>query len=357
MLQKYIFNITKFQNYNLYFKSQGLINHISIIEDTHFGKIIANRKIFNISYYNGNLSKISIIIKSISPVHVVVSPIDIEINQIHIAEHLQHFKNDIFNSYPNLTPHQDIYRPCIFYGMHSESDYQKLHQNKSLKIIIWTGSDIYLDHTNANYLAETIKIINKIKLLTKIKHIAISKFIEQDLIKLNLEYYRVPFMGIKLQDFEPVKKGKCIYIYTSPIQGYKYGEKIYSQLVKKYQNIKFIFTCSQEGYRLAKKNIYNAKFYNKSDLIKNIYPQCFINLRLTKHDGLAASVQELGCMGIKSIHNGDSPSCLNYKTFDDICNHIDNEFKTIGTLDQSLANHVKKYLTLSANFFNTKFYT
>lgn len=66
-------------------------------------------------------------------------------------------------------------------------------------------------------------------------------------------------------------------------------------------------------------------------------------------------MQELGLMGIKSIHNGDSPSCLNYVTFDDICKHIDNEIKTIGSQDIELANSVRQYLTLDPKFFKTSF--
>lgn len=56
-------------------------------------------------------------------------------------------------------------------------------------------------------------------------------------------------------------------------------------------------------------------------------------------------------MGIKSIHNGYSPSSLNYNNFNDICNHIDDERKKIGTIDNDLANTVKKYLTVSEDFF------
>jgi hypothetical protein len=61
-------------------------------------------------------------------------------------------------------------------------------------------------------------------------------------------------------------------------------------------------------------------------------------------------------MGIKSVHNGDSPSSLNYQSFEDICRHIDNERKTIGTCDEDLAKRVREYLTLDPNFYDTAFY-
>ena len=173
-------------------------------------------------------------------------------------------------------------------------------------------------------------------------------------------------MTIDINQFEPITKGKSIYVYTSPYMELYYGSNYYDQIVEKYKDINFVFACCKQAYDilLSKKNgiskkylsKYNIKYYEKDILINEIYPQCFVALRLTIHDGMAYTVQELGLMGIKSIHNGDSPSSLNYKNLDDICSHIDNELKTIGTCDSELANKVKKYLTLDKNFYNTCFY-
>ena len=73
-------------------------------------------------------------------------------------------------------------------------------------------------------------------------------------------------------------------------------------------------------------------------------------MRLTKHDGTAMSVQELGAMGIKSVFNGRTPSSLPWKTFDDVCNHIDNERKTIGEIDHQLSQKVKNYFNINDDF-------
>jgi hypothetical protein len=59
----------------------------------------------------------------------------------------------------------------------------------------------------------------------------------------------------------------------------------------------------------------------------------------------------------KCVHNGRSPSSLNYKTFEDICQHIKTEMKMIGTCDTKLANEVKKYLTINPAIFSTDFYS
>lgn len=79
-------------------------------------------------------------------------------------------------------------------------------------------------------------------------------------------------------------------------------------------------------------------------------------MRLTDHDGLSATVQELGLMGVKCIHNGCSPSALNYNTFNDICKHIDNEMLKIGQTDVNTALAVKNYLIINNEFFDTDYH-
>jgi len=88
----------------------------------------------------------------------------------------------------------------------------------------------------------------------------------------------------------------------------------------------------------------------------SVYSKCFIGLRLVPHDGLGSTVQELGLMGIKCVHNGNSPSALNYKNIDDILKHIENEAKTIGLKDEELSKKVYNYLTIPDNFFNVSTY-
>ena len=88
--------------------------------------------------------------------------------------------------------------------------------------------------------------------------------------------------------------------------------------------------------------------------IFNAYKQCFIGLRLVKHDGLGSTVQELGLMGIKTVHNGQSPSALNYNSVNDILNKIEEESKLIGSVDFELAKEVNYFLTIEDEFFDIK---
>ena len=65
-------------------------------------------------------------------------------------------------------------------------------------------------------------------------------------------------------------------------------------------------------------------------------------------------MQELGLMGIKTVHNGQSPSALNYNSVNDILNKIEEESKLIGSVDFELAKEVNYFLTIEDEFFDIK---
>ena len=88
-----------------------------------------------------------------------------------------------------------------------------------------------------------------------------------------------------------------------------------------------------------------------SDNMFNIYKKTFICLRLTKHDGIANGINEAGLMGIKTLHNGDSPAAINYESLEHIIKSIENEKKKIGTIDYELAKKTKKYLDYNPKTF------
>ncbi len=333
-----------------------------ILEDKHFGKInITKFRQYAINYFNGDNEFITISYISDSDCHIHLKPQHLRIQQIYMNDILSIAFLDNMKNVFKLEQYHDDNAPAFFYGIMNDNDLKILEKNKSLKIIIWIGGDINYSVHRSKYEKDNIlKKINKIKQMTKTVHIAISSFIKKDLVNLSINHKYIPFMGIDFSRYKPVTKGPCIYLYTSLQSEIYYGEPLYTLLMKKYKNIKFIVTCCKYYYDLCIKSKhplkYGINYYPPNELTTKIYPQCFIGLRLTDHDGLAASVQELGLLGIKSIHNGQTPSSLNYKSFEDICAHIDNEIKTIGTIDEDLAISVKKYLTISDNFFETNFY-
>ena len=367
MLKKKIsFDVIKNCNYKLQFSSRvkNLIK-FCVNEDSDFGKYIIknNKELFTMDYFNGNSNIITIVCESLFPFEIKITQQDIEIKQLYIAEHLRPGFGKQLKTATPLENYYDNYKPAIFYGIWSDNDLKTLCDNKSLKIIIWSGGDINADKYRAeNIIMRVSKNVNKIKQLTKVVHISKSYFIDKSLEGFGLQYIRVPYIATDFNMYKPVTRGNSIYIYTSPNMDWYYGYELYDKVVEKYKNINFIFACCKASYDSIKKkknNIelkYIPKYYEKNELINKIYPQCFLGLRLTIHDGIANTVQELGLLGIRSVHNGYGPSCLNYETFDDICKHIDNEIKNIDTCDETLANEVRKYLTLPFNFYDTSFY-
>ena len=107
--------------------------------------------------------------------------------------------------------------------------------------------------------------------------------------------------------------------------------------------------------RYARKYPFLTKAVNYSDIYL-AYQKCFIGLRLTKHDGNANTVQELGMCGIKSFYNGDSllESAIPWKNANDIIEKIENESKTIGSTDILLSKKVKEYLKPNNNWLKYK---
>lgn len=278
-----------------------------------------------------------------------------QINQIQIAQFLKNgFEGPIMERFNHLRP-KTSQGACLYYGLRYQDELINIQNNHGLSVIIWTGGDIDINNpTESKNVLSTINIISKLK---GVRLIATSKFIQKDLEQLKLPYLFVPFMGINLDMYQPVPKGDSIYIYTSH-DIVLYGKDLYDQVIARYPQIKFLLYTHPAQYNLAVKNG-QAKYYQQHQIkclsdpqeIIRVYQQCFLGLRLTKHDGLSATVQELGCLGIKTIHNGNSPSAINYQTIDDICQIIDTEMKTIGTVDQELSRRVKQFLTIDDNFF------
>lgn len=187
-----------------------------------------------------------------------------------------------------MVDYTNPYLPTIYYGVWSETDLEHLKRNKSLKIIIWTGGDINVSgYRTKKIIKQIMNTINEIKKLTKVIHISISSFIDKSLDGFGLSYLQIPFMGINFDDYKPVIKGPCIYVYTSPGSEKYYGSDLYEKIVQIFPKINFIFTCYKTDHREKHPHIlkYGIKYYSRLELINEIYPKCFLGLRLTIHDG------------------------------------------------------------------------
>ena len=361
---KHIFNINKYTNYQIEIDTTtDNILDLSILEDPGFGKVnVSNSQKFKFDYYNGELEKITIECESTKAYTIAIEEHDLRIKQIYMNSIFKiAFLEGILKAH-NLIEYHDNNAPAIFYGLTTPDDLLVFEKHKSLKIVIWMGGDInYRIKRTKMDTQRRLRMIHRIASTPKVKLISASSFISRSMDELKLPYSIVPFLGIDFDLYKPIKKGPCIYLYTTLHSEDYYGSEIYTKLMEKYKHINFITTCCKYYYdnvllKMSPPYKYNIKWYEKTELINEIYPQCFVGLRLTQHDGPAWTVQELGLLGIKSIHNGNSPSSLNYKTFDDVCNHIETEMKTIGSSDPELATKVREYLTIDDKFFNTSFF-
>ena len=67
------------------------------------------------------------------------------IDQCYVSTSLNFFKDHFKNKY-NLREYYTVKKPCIFYGCYKCSDLQKIKNHRSLKVIIFGGSDTYYEN-------------------------------------------------------------------------------------------------------------------------------------------------------------------------------------------------------------------
>jgi hypothetical protein len=249
---------------------------------------------------------------------------------IHISHGIQFFKKQILKTYPNLKLGWDPNKPCIFFGIYNQNDINAILNHKSQGLIIWGGSDSMRD-----------TLLNFVKQLDKSRFFSIaqSKWVSDDLKRFGILHKQLPWYSLDKESFRPIKKGKKVYIYMPTNRKIFYGNEMYMS-IKKHIDYEVIVGDGKIPY----------------EKMTEIYAECFIGLRLVPHDGLGSTVQEMGLMGIKCVHNGNSPSALNYKTVDDIIVHIEKEAKTIDMKDEALAKKVDEYLNIRDDFFHVKSY-
>ncbi len=256
------------------------------------------------------------------------------INQVQVSSAISAFTGKIRSKY-GLRQYYSRAKPAFFFGIYNNGDSRILRKHKSLAIIIWGGTDILKTIREKSKRDIRALIRNK-----NIHNIAISSFIVNDLKKLGVKPYRINFSLANQSHFTPRKMGNQIYIYGKGTSS-MYGYKIYTQVRKKLPQYKFI--------------VASATKYKSSQMPK-VYGRCFIGLRLTKHDGNANTVQELGLCGIRCVHNGDMLNAIPWTNVDSIVNSIEAESVRIGTVNTTLANAVRQHLTDNKKWLYTGFY-
>ena len=237
------------------------------------------------------------------------------IDQIRVAPGLSFFKNKLLKKY-GLREYYDINKPCIFNGVYTMDDYLSVIKHKGHKTIVWCGSD-------AQALNKTL-----LEKAGNVRHIAKSKFVSNTLTKKGIEHILLPITPTTpVKNYK--KKGENIYFYKG-IDRNKYGGVLVDE-IKKRTNYNIIE---------ASHNTF------KPDELEKVYESCFIGLRLTKHEGLPNTVLEMGLMGRKCLHNGNTPNSLNYESVDDIIKHIDNEYSKRNENSEKVVDDVYDFLNI-----------
>ena len=258
----------------------------------------------------------------------VINQVDEKINtpttitQMRVAPGLSFFKNKLLKKY-GLNEYTDINKPCIFNGIYTMQDYMALINHKGHKTVVWCGSD-------AQFLNKDL--INQ---AGKIRHIAKSKFISETLTKKNIPHILLPITPTTPIKNYKEKKGENIYFYSGEDR-IKYGGDLVDIIKEK------------TDYNIIEAN---AKSFSEEELGK-VYESCFIGLRLTKHDGLPNTVLEMGLTGRHCVHNGNTPNSLNYKTVEDIINHINNEYDKRNENSENVADDIIEFLDINNDWLD-----
>jgi hypothetical protein len=244
-----------------------------------------------------------------------------KITQIHMSSSVKFFSEKIKERY-KLVNYYNSNKPAIFWGMYRDEDVEKLITHKSHSVVVWRGSDAM----------GCKKYANKIKKVKNIKHISISNFIKNSLSKNGINSELLPIRPTNnIKNIKP--RGNKIYFYhgrdTKHFWDF-YGGEMVDEIKKRipYE----IVTATKDKYT--------------EQQLQKIYESCFLGLRLTKHDGIANTVCEMGLMGRMCIHNGDIPNSIKYNTVDDIVRIINQEYNNRNNDNTQIGEDVYNYLNI-----------
>lgn len=225
------------------------------------------------------------------------------IYQIHISTALLHFSR--IKKIYNLSDYTEKKNPLLVFGVYNFNDLKVIKEHESQIYILWGGTDA------DNRVERSRFFVQNIKNLPNVLHFAISENMFQRLREYNVPSEKINIMLIDLNLFHPIEKyGSCIYIYNGYSKGNEwiYGKNVYTEVINKLPQFKFIFSNELNGL--------------PNEKMSDIYKKCFIGLRLTTNDGVACTVQEFIRMNIPIIHNGEYKSSIKWKNSNDIVDTI-----------------------------------
>ena len=216
--------------------------------------------------------------------------------QAHISESLAGLDKSLIEKY-KLTPYQSCIAETVFMGMYREEDLVMLASHIGTSTIVWFGSDA------KDFPEEWTKFVQNSM------NIAVSHQVLDTLESKGVEAIWCPINAVIPHHWPLVPNGDKIFWYSGNAPEY-YGEHLINE-IKERINIPII----RAGHDT----------FTQEEL-HDVYAQCFLNLRLTHHDGCPNTNIEMGLMGRRSIYNGDLPASIPWQSVDDICQSIMSEY-------------------------------
>lgn len=224
------------------------------------------------------------------------------IKQYKISDTIKHVE-DVFRLYLEIEVNNyDINKACYFFGVYNLEDLNNILNHKGDINIIFGGSDLDLEMNHCRKLIPRLREF--IKHNKNVRIYFISKNLQERGKSLELfgTLVRLDLIGDKWDRFKcninDVINRNYIYCYT----GCKRLGKLY--------NYDLILEIERELSEY--KFIYSHKLDLEHEKMIDIYNKCFVGLRLTKKDGNANTVIEMGKLGIPIIFNGDEINSINY---------------------------------------------
>jgi len=264
-------------------------------------------------------------------------PVVQDIKQASVSRALSFFAPALHEKF-KFDPYDDSAQPTLFYGCYyKQGDVEKVMAHKGPAVLAWTGSD-------GGFLARKPEKYKPLLTAQHIKHVATSKFLSNDLKAFGLEHKYLPIFLSETAKFKPMPLGKKIYIYGDNRNIWLYGFDIIRKVKAALPEFEFLEIHSP----LSDKD-------RERDMLE-VYGECFIGLRPTRHDGICHTAVEMGLMGRRMIWNGAMPNSIRWKTVDDIIINIKKEAESIGMTNVSLANEVKDHITLPRDWLTLDFW-
>jgi len=230
-----------------------------------------------------------------------------------------------FKEYWGLGKYTDINQPVVFHGIHTATHYKMFAKHKGPIIVLWVGGGLR-EYTTPDKVA-------MLKSKKNVKHYACSVGIHDNLNRLGIQNEFLPIVLGVPGGIAPLPLGNKVYAYNCHIDEF-YGKGLCQEMLNR-TGMEVIYTTVRNGKGLTGRDLLEA------------YKNSFIGLRLTPVDGIAMTVIELGLMGRRCIHNGDSPSAIPWENIDDICESVMREYDNRHNADyEEIARQTNKFIDI-----------